>query len=171
TVFGASGNIVFTEINDTNIYDEYGVLISEADGKSYADARIIVLHVPDATTIEPIKIFSTYNERGLTERRVGQEYGMVLVITDVVDDVDPFEPPVIVPPEKEASVYSVTVERYNIDSNDWSYAASMQISRSAPFTGSVDNHVYVFGGFLDNEVTITPVTEVYDAMNDSWSVA
>lgn len=171
TVFGASGNIVFTEINDTDIYDEYGVLISEADGKSYADARIIILHVPDTTTTETVKIFSIYNEIGLTERRVGQEYRMTLVITDVVDDVDPDEPPIIVPPEEESSVYSVSVERYDIDKNEWSYAASMSISRSAPFTGSVDNKVYVFGGFLDNEVTITPVTEVYDALSDSWSVA
>lgn len=171
TVFGAFKNIVFTEINDTDVIDEYtGEIISEADGKSYADIRIIILHVPDVTSTELIKVFSTYNERGITERSVGQEYSMTLEITDVVDDTEEEEPEEVTP-EEEETVYSKTLERYDIDNNEWSYSTNMSIARSAPFVGSVDNHIYVFGGFIDNDLFITSITEVYDALNDSWSFA
>ena len=170
SVFGAFNNIVFTTINDTDIYDEYGVLILEADGKSYADARIVIFHVPSASATEGVKIFSIYNETGDVERKVETLYNLTLTIKDVVDDPDdtddtddPDDPEIVDP------VYSKTLERYDIYADEWTYSTNMSIARSAPFVGTVDNKIYVFGGFIDNDVTITPRTEVYDALNDSWS--
>jgi hypothetical protein len=172
TVFGAFKNIVFTEIQDTDIIDEYtGEVLVEADGKSYANARIIILHVPDASSTETIRVFSTYNEEGETERKVEQTYSMTLVISDVVDDLPLIIIPPIIPPEEEDAVYSKTLERYDIDLNEWSYSTNMSIARSAPFVGSVNNHIYVFGGYINNNIAITDKVEVYDAVNDSWSFA
>jgi len=156
TVFSPFENIVFTEI--------------DIDGRSYADAKIIILHVPDVTSTELVNIFSIYNEVGDVDRRIGTEYNMTLTILDVPGETEPYAPPVV-EPQEEKTVYSKTLERYNIDLNEWSYSTDMSVARSAAFVSSVNNKVYVSGGFINNEIVITPKFEVYDALLDTWSFA
>ncbi len=50
-----------------------------------------------------------------------------MTIDDVIDDVEIIRP--TVDPEEEKIVYSKTLERYNIDLNEWSYSNNMNISR------------------------------------------
>jgi hypothetical protein len=173
SVFSALRNIVFTEIQDTDVIDEYtGDIVVEADGKSYADIRIVILNVPEVTSSEKIKIFSTYDETELTERKVENIYSMTLIIKDIPDEEEEEDvPDVIVPPEEEQTVYSKTLERYDIDLDQWSYSTDMSIARSSPFVGVVNNIVYVFGGFINNDTDIAPETEVYYPLTDSWSFA
>jgi N-acetylneuraminic acid mutarotase len=51
--------------------------------------------------------------------------------------------------------------------NTWSLGAPMPTAREWPFSAAIGNKIYVAGG--SNDVSILPVTEIYDTATNKWS--
>ena len=62
-----------------------------------------------------------------------------------------------------------SVEKYNPETDEWSFVSNMTIERCTHSAAVVDGKIYVVGG-LDTESKIVRIIECYDPSNDSWSV-
>merc|ERR1719419_2160589 len=60
-----------------------------------------------------------------------------------------------------------TVERYDVETDTWSFAASMRHRRSALGVTALHGRIYVLGGY-DGETFLDSV-ECYDPEKDTWS--
>ena len=83
------------------------------------------------TTTEQIEIYTTYDENGKTERRVGENFSLTIDVKNVVSEIptipdpDPSAVPVILPP----SPFTGIMHKYDINADEWSTVTAMDDSR------------------------------------------
>ena len=109
-------------------------------GDSIAEARIIPLEITDESFTEIIKIISNYDESGTVEREK-----FVSVVTKVLSEEDENEGENPVDEGEEANINTVTsssLERYNIDTDEWSRARDMNEARGNIFLEFVNEKLY-----------------------------
>ena len=142
---------------------------TESDGFSYVTVRLSASRVPEETTTETIKMYSVYDENGETDRNVFVQVNLTINRED--ETVDTVSNPSIVTTISSAVVtpYSRTMERYDINNDEWTLVREMTQSRGNAFVGSVGSYIYVAGGMKGNGADISSITERYDADNDEWS--
>lgn len=64
-----------------------------------------------------------------------------------------------------------TVERYDIDSGQWTAVAPLLSPRSDLAAYAHGGKIYVFGGCTGSVFAVTGAVDVYDPVTDSWSAA
>jgi hypothetical protein len=70
-----------------------------------------------------------------------------------------------------AGVPLATVERYDIDSDQWTTVAPLPSPRSDLAAYAHGGKIYVFGGCTGSVVAVTNAVDVYDPVSDTWSTA
>ena len=61
------------------------------------------------------------------------------------------------------------VEKYDPNSNTWTYVCDLRIERSALSACVVDGKIYAIGGF-SADGNIVKIIECYNPLTDSWSI-
>lgn len=64
-----------------------------------------------------------------------------------------------------------TVERYDIDSQQWTTVAPLPSPRSDLAAAAHGGKIYVFGGCTGSTAAVTNAVDVYDPVSDTWSTA
>lgn len=157
SLFLASRNVYYT----TTFGENY----------SYVDVKINARRYSDVTKTEQVEIFSTYDERGETDRRSNQIFFLTLNKKDKEFEIpelpgDPSVGPATFP---TITPYSKTLDRYNISTDTWDQVANMGEARGNGFSGSIGNYIYYMGGLSGNSLNVSNRNERYDVVNDSWS--
>lgn len=142
-----------TPIDGVTLFDPQ----PRVDGQFVRDemGNIALRHVAIAT-IKPIRdtvkdsvtviAYSTFDQLGLVQR---------LAYASITLTVSSGE-----------GVFLSSIERYDPVADQWDIKASMPTGRSGAFAGTVNNKIYVIGGFNGNFVGNN---EAYDPVTDSWS--
>lgn len=64
-----------------------------------------------------------------------------------------------------------SVERYDIDTDTWSFVASMPAPRSDLAAQTMGGKIYVFGGCTQGGPTVVKDVNVYNPVTDTWSTS
>jgi len=146
--------------------------LDESENRSYADIRIQASRMPEQTTKEEIKIISTYDKAGKTDRSVELKFDLEIIHEDAEPTPTPTPNPDI--PEKMPTtidIFSKDVDDTNIFGSG-KQRSPMQVGRGDAFAGVVRNDIFVIGGLKNNNfdsLSITPVNEKYNISEDEWT--
>lgn len=172
TESGSPSNLIL-ESNFVDIVNEVKNDINPQEIKSYAEITVYPIATPEEGTniIETLRIISTYDELGTITRRCWDSFTIKVVkefseggddASDVIDD------------PQRASVYSKTLEVYDINNENWSVKTSMNYSRGNLNLEYCNGKVYAIGGVeegpKDVDKRIVKYTESYSPLYDSWSI-
>ncbi len=155
TLFLAGQSVYYTQIDDD-------------EGYSYVDVRLAARRIPTVTTTEDVRIYTTYDENGKTERNVGADFSLTIDIKDTLIEIPIFNPEDPVTGIDPPSAFTGVVERYDITSNDWITVSSMSEGKGNFFHGESNGKIYVMGGLLNNSLNISSKTEEYEVTSNDW---
>jgi hypothetical protein len=172
------GSAVFVSVgnnnSDTLFVASQSTYYTESDeGYSYVDIKLAARRPVEQTTTEIIEIYSEYDEAEKTSRHVGETFNLTLDKKEDVIGIPelpvPDEPSAVESEPKITTPYSATVERYDIENNQWDTVANMAEARGNCFSGVVGDKVYCMGGLLNNSLNISNINEEYDTIENEWS--
>ena len=158
TYFVASQHIYYTE--------------THAEGYSFVDVEISARKIPKKTITENIEIYTEYDENGKTERHVAENFVFTLdrkddnFVTPTLPEDD--DPSAVTDLQIEVTPYSASVERYNINTNEWNIVANMSEGKGNIFAETINNKIYVMGGLKNNSLNISNKNEEYNIVTNVW---